>query len=472
MVLQEEGVRFIRLDRKGRCSFYAKPTEQQKTNHVFLQKNIQRLVTDSEESEKLPKFYERAFGAPSVVFALKYLGRVKGFLVLSSITRKEQQIAPYLSLFHRFIEAEVDLAYRTFELQNFYETVHPRALALSTIHSVHRVMASSTGLAELLPRIGRLCAQVLKARRCDLFLLDKDRDYLSLEFALGERRGKKKRIKIGHGIEGHVADTAEFHLSRTCVCVPFIEEDVVGVVALRDKIDGTPFTNTDLEILKTLSEQSVVAIKNAQLFEETERLTIGSIKTINELLELSFSGDHIHLPLFGEIAYRMGRDLGLSKAELTNLHRATYLIDAGHVGTPERILHKKDRLTAQEFEQVMQHPSRGAEILGQISSLRPLIPIILHHHERYDGKGYPSKLKGEEIPIGGRIVFVVDSFMAMLSRRPYRRVRTVKDAVAEIKANSGTQFDPRVVESFLKAIEEPDISQKLKQIEAASKAGA
>ena len=472
MVLQEEGPRFIRLDRKGRCSFYAKWRERQKTSTVFLQKNVQRLVTDAEEVEKLPKFYERAFGTPSAVWALMYLGRLKGFLVLSSIGRREEQIAPYLSLFNRLIQSEVELAYRTFELHNFYETVHPRALALSTIHSVHRVMASSTGLAELLPRIGRLCAQVLKARRCDLYLLDKDRSYLTLEFALGERKSAKKRIKVGQGIEGHVADTAEFHCSRTCVCVPFIEEDVVGVVALRDKIDATAFTSTDLEILKTLSEQSVVAIKNAQLFEETERLTIGSIKTINELLELSFSGDHIHLPLFGEIAYRMGRDLGLSEADLTNLHRATYLIDAGHVGTPDRILYKRDKLTRQEFEEVMRHPSRGAEILGQISSLRPLIPTILHHHERYDGKGYPSKLKGEEIPIGGRIVFVVDSFMAMVSRRPYRRVRSVQDAIAEMKANSGSQFDPRVVESFLKIVVEPDIAEKLKQIEAASQAAA
>jgi HD-GYP domain-containing protein (c-di-GMP phosphodiesterase class II) len=239
---------------------------------------------------------------------------------------------------------------------------------------------------------------------------------------------------------------------------------VVGVVLLKDKLGGTPFTKTDLEILKTLSEQAVIAIKNAQLFEETEQLTLGSIKTINEFLELSFAGDNVHLPLFSEIAFQIGRDLGLSGHELTNLHRATFLIDAGHLGTPERILYKKEKLTPREFEEVKQHPSRGAEILQQIGSLRPVIPIILHHHERWDGMGYPNRLKGDEIPIGARIVAVVDSFTAMLSKRAYRRVLAIDEAVDEIKANSGTQFDPKVVESFMKVIKEPEIIQKLREL--------
>ena len=462
-ILQNSGHRLLRLDQKGHCNFYAKSKNNQVSCAAFLEKYFEQLSQKKEEAGTFPKFYHCAYGRSGAIFELRHLGEPKAFLVLCNIGKSERETDPYLGLFDRFLQAEVDLAYKSFELQNFYETVHPRALALSTIHSVHRVMASSLGLDELLPRIGRLCAQVLKAKACDLFLIDSTKKYLIPKFSFGSNQTKKRRLRVGHGLEGHVAETAEFHCSRNSIAVPFIEDDVVGVVVLRNKLGGTPFTKTDLEILKTLSEQAVIAIKNAQLFEETEDLTLGSIKTINELLELSFTGDNVHLPLFGEIAYQMGRDLGLSTDELTNLHRATYLIDAGHLGTPEHILYKKEKLTKQEFEQVKQHPERGAAILQQIRSLRPIIPVILHHHERWDGKGYPSQLKGEEIPMGARIVSVVDSFTAMLSRRPYRRVRTIQEAIKEVKANSGTQFDPKVVESFLKALQRPDILAQLKR---------
>jgi len=468
-VLGEDGNKLIRLDRKGGCAFHAKANGNHAKCVAYLEKHLAQTSPDLDSVQKTPRRYRCGCGHPGVMFSLRHLGRLKGYFILCSISEKEPDTERYLSLFDCFLQSEVELAYRRFELQNFYETVHPRALALSTIHSVHRVMASSMGLKELMPRIGRLCAQVLKVEQCDVYLLEPDRQFLTLRFSLGERKARKARIKVGKGIEGAVADTAEFHLSRTCIAVPFIEDDVVGIVALRNKIDGTPFTTTDLEILRTLSEQAVSAIKNAQLFEETQRLTVESIKTINELLDLSFSGDHVHSPLFGEIAFCIGHDLGLSKEELTHLHRATFLIDAGQMGTPERILHKSERLTELEYEEVKRHPSRGAAILQQISSLRPVIPIILHHHERFDGKGYPSKLAGEEIPIGGRIVAVVDSFTAMLSRRPYRKVRSMKEAVGEIKANAGTQFDPKVVESFLRVIAEPALAAKLEDLEGNSK---
>lgn len=462
-LLHNGNPRMIRLNNKGNCSFYAKSKDNQNSCTSFLEKYFGQLAERKEELNKFPDFYHCGFGRSGIIFALKHLRDLKGFLVLCAVKKTEREVKPYLRLFDHFLQSEVELAYKSFELHNFYETVHPRALALSTIHSVHRVMASSLGLDQLLPRIGRLCAQVIKAKRCDIFLIDETKKYLIHKFSLGGDESKpKRRLRVGYGMEGHVAETADFHIARNCIAVPFIEDDVVGVVALRDKLGGMPFTKTDVEILKTLSEQAVIAIKNAQLFEETEQLTLGSIKTINELLELSFAGENVHLPLFSEIAYQMGRDLGLSGYELTNLHRATFLIDTGQLGTPEHILYKKEKLTKREYNEVKLHPTRGAAILQQISSLRPITPIILHHHERFDGKGYPSRLKGDEIPIGARIVAVVDSFTAMLSKRPYRRMRSVGEAIDEVKANSGTQFDPKVVDSFLKVMQQPKIIELLK----------
>jgi len=254
------------------------------------------------------------------------------------------------------------------------------------------------------------------------------------------------------------------------VAVPFIEEDIVGVIALWSKLDGQPFTKIDLEILKSLSEQAVVAIKNARLFEETERLTLGSIQTINDLLELSFGGDRSQLPVFGKIVIEIGKEMGLSSRDLLHLDRAILLLDTGALALSGNLLQKKEKLTKKELAQIRRIPSKGANLLRSISSLRPIIPIILHHHERFDGKGYPQGLSGEQIPIGARIVSVVDSFIAMISKRSYRDRMSADNALAEIESNRNTQFDPRVVDCFLKVMKRKDIRDQLENMRLKGKA--
>ncbi len=454
IINEEEENHLLRLDRKGNCSFYATSQSNQQSCEGFLEKYFTQLSENEKQIEELPTFYKFAFNRSGAVFALKHLNRLKGLLILCSLSLPEKETRPLLVLFNHFLQSQVELAYKAYELDNFYETVHPRALALSTMHSVHRVISSSLRLTELLPRISRLCAQVLKARGGSIMLMDPEKQYLLPSFSFGEERKIKRthKLKVGRGLEGQVADTGEPHLDRHCVAVPLIDEDVVGVISLWDKLGDQPFTPMDLEILKSLSEQGVIAIKNAQLFEETEKLTLGSIRTINELLELHYGGDRSQLPVFGKIVMEVGKDLSLNGRELTELERAILLLDAGQLTFPEKIWDKKAKLTKKEFDQIKRIPLRGATLLKSIGSLKPVIPIILHHRERYDGKGYPRGLKGEEIPIGARIVAVVDSFLAMISPRTYRRRFSVEESFGEIRENSGSQFDPKVVESFLKVM--------------------
>ncbi len=467
VLIEENGARIIRLDRKGNCTFYAGSNSNQQSCEAFLIKYAEQLARDDENIDQLPTFYRCAFGKNGAIFALKHLSRLKAILFLCSFTLPEKRLQPLLELFNHFLDAQVELAYKSFELNNFYETVHPRALALSTMHSVHRVISSSLRLKDLLPRIGRLSAQVLKATGCAIMLVDPEQHYLLPYFSFGENRRfvHHKRLLIGRGLEGRIAQTGDFHLNRHSIAVPFIEDDVVGVITLWDKIDAQPFTKTDLEILKSLSEQAVVAIKNSRLFEETEQLTLGSIKTINELLELNFGGDRTQLPVFGEIVIEVGKELGLSSRELVFLQRAILLLDTGALALREKVWHKKGKLTPKEFELIKRIPSRGANLLRSISSLQPVIPIVLHHHERFDGKGYPQGLKGEEIPIGARIVSVVNSAIAMISKRSYREPMTIEQALKEIQSNRGTQFDPRVVDSFMKVMERKEILEKMKRIQ-------
>jgi HD-GYP domain-containing protein (c-di-GMP phosphodiesterase class II) len=128
---------------------------------------------------------------------------------------------------------------------------------------------------------------------------------------------------------------------------------------------------------------------------------------------------------------------------------------------PEKAWQKKEKLTQKELEEIRSIPIRGANLLRSISSLKPVLPIVMHRHERYDGKGYPQGMKGDDIPLGARIVAVADSFMAMVSKRHYRKQMTVKEAMEEIVKHRGTQFDPAVVDAFLKVMKDRNLLEKV-----------
>ena len=156
-------------------------------------------------------------------------------------------------------------------------------------------------------------------------------------------------------------------------------------------------------------------------------------------------------------ALAIGKEMGLDEKGMNNLETAGLLHDIGKIGTYELIIDKLEGLTEDELKIIRQHPIKGAEILSPIKQLKDIIPAVRHHHEFYNGSGYPDGLKGEEIPLLARIVGVADSVDAMSSDRPYRKGKT-RDGIAEIlRQCSGTQFDPKVVDAFLRNIHNPTL---------------
>jgi HD-GYP domain-containing protein (c-di-GMP phosphodiesterase class II) len=167
-----------------------------------------------------------------------------------------------------------------------------------------------------------------------------------------------------------------------------------------------------------------------------------------------------HLQRVNAFAQEVGRRLGLAGRELELLQIASTLHDIGKIGIPESILNKPGPLDAGEWEVMHRHPEIGARLLLRIEGLREAAPLVLHHQERWDGRndvpfpGYPQGLAGEAIPLGARIIAVVDSFDAMTTDRPYRAAKSPAAARAVLRAERGAQFDPRVVDSFLRLIDE------------------
>ena len=162
----------------------------------------------------------------------------------------------------------------------------------------------------------------------------------------------------------------------------------------------------------------------------------------------------VHSVSVAAYAVAIGRRMGLSAAAVESLHKAALLHDVGKIGVPDAILTKPGPLTADEFNTVKRHPEIAVEILGHLSVLADQLPLILHHHERFDGRGYPSGLVGEGIPLGARILAVADALDTMLSQRSYKPAYHVDQVRAELIACSGRQFDPAVIQAALALLDE------------------
>jgi putative nucleotidyltransferase with HDIG domain len=173
------------------------------------------------------------------------------------------------------------------------------------------------------------------------------------------------------------------------------------------------------------------------------------ICALNQLLDLKDLNTGVHSTRLAEWSVRIGRELGFDDAALRDLEVAAILHDIGKIGTPDHILKKPARLTDEEREIIKKHPEYGWAVLRVVPGFERVSLFVLHHHEAFDGTGYPAGLRGDEIPIGSRIVSVMDAFDAMISSRPYRRGLSLDEAVRRLQAGIGTQFDPVITPRFI-----------------------
>ena len=171
----------------------------------------------------------------------------------------------------------------------------------------------------------------------------------------------------------------------------------------------------------------------------------------------------IHTEYVHKLLRELGRRFRLTENQLVALEYATLLHDTGKVDIPQELLEKSTPLTKEEKEIIKEHPKKGVEILKYLQALRPAIPIILYHHEKYDGSGYPSGLKKKQIPVEARIMSIIDAFDAMVFGRPYKKSLTLDEAISELEKNRGSQFDPEIVDAFIKTLHTKEIKKYLKK---------
>ncbi len=190
-------------------------------------------------------------------------------------------------------------------------------------------------------------------------------------------------------------------------------------------------------------------LRAKELEEQVASMRTGLICALNQLLDLKDLNTGVHSTRLAEWSVRVAQELGIDEDCLRDVEVAALLHDIGKVGIPDAILRKPARLTEEEYTLMKKHPEYGWAVLRLLPGFEQASLFVLHHHENYNGKGYPAGLGGTEIPIGARIVSVIDAFDAMVSSRPYRQGMPSEEAVRRLIASSDTQFDPVVVQSFL-----------------------
>jgi putative nucleotidyltransferase with HDIG domain len=192
-----------------------------------------------------------------------------------------------------------------------------------------------------------------------------------------------------------------------------------------------------------------VALENARLYEDLKNLFFSTVASLANAIDAKSTWTKGHSERVMHTSGRIAQELGLPPDMVERIKIGGLLHDIGKIGIIENLLEKPDSLSDMESPSMRLHPVKGVAILAPIEQLRDILPAILHHHERYDGKGYPDGLKGEDIPLPARIVTVADAFDAMVAVRPYKQGRPVQEALQELQACAGTQFDPRVVDAFV-----------------------
>jgi len=335
---------------------------------------------------------------------------------------------------------------------------------ISASHSIYRLVNSTYELKDLISRLSRLICQILHAQYCLILLLDATKKYSLLKCLTSDRKKYTldKKMKVTSRIEKRIIKKLSSIKTDNTLGVPIISEDIIGLIIIKRKKTAPVFNSFEQDMLMTLVEQAITGIKNLQLYEEEQKVVFGSIKSLVTLLDTRVPQEYTHSPYFSRLVTAIGHQMHLDEKKIESLKYASLLHDTGKVDIPLEILTKTTKLTPREYNIIKRHPLKGAQILRPLQILKPVIPIIMHHHERYDGTGYPSRLKKGQIPEGARIMAVADAFEAMVYGRPYRERKDIASAVKEIKKKSGTQFDPKAVEAFLKVIKKINTKNYLK----------
>lgn len=420
---------------------------------------LRRLVNDLETSVIIEdhegKLLLATEGAAQCTrYPVSVAGEVIGWVIG---TEKVEAIASLLS---GMAASEADKRALVSETLDKYKEI-------TLLYEMVEKVASCLDTKEVARLVIEEARRVIRLSSVSVLLLNKETDLLELVADFGNEMEVTTVVERGVGIAGSVWVSGRAEIVNDVGSDPRFVSGAVGISSLmcaplkaKDKVVGViklgndqpvMYTAEDLKLFTTLASLAAVAIENASLYEQLKDAFYTTVYTLAETIEKRdpYTGNHTKRVM--EYSLAIGKTLGLPEKDMARLQLGAVLHDIGKIGVRDCVLLKETSLTDEEFEQIKKHPAFGEEIISRISQLESAIPGVKHHHEKFDGKGYPDGLKGEEIDITARIIAVADSFDAMTSNRPYRSGLSLDEAFEELRRFSGSQFDPEIVDAFFAA---------------------
>lgn len=352
---------------------------------------------------------------------------------------------------------------------------------LIALVKIGQAVAAEKNIDRLIGTIAEETKIALNADRCTVFLYDKENEELYSKVATGLEEFKELRIPADKGLAGHVVQTGETinikdaykdlrfnkdvdkktgYRTKTILCMPIknFNQEIIGVFQVLNKFDET-FTIDDEDLLVAIASSAGISLENAQLFEKQQKMIeeqkiifdsfIETLASSIDARDKITSGHSTRVKMFSKL---IAIEFGMEKHDIYILEKAAALHDIGKIGIRDSVLQKEGKLTDEEYQHIQEHVEITHNILEKIhmsDDFQQITEIACSHHEKFDGSGYYRKLKGTDIPFGGRVLAVSDVFDAITSKRHYRDKMPIERVVDIILKGSGSHFDPLVVEKFL-----------------------
>ncbi len=401
----------------------------------------------------------------------------KYFRVRSESSRKNEGVGLGLAIVKNIIEKHggtIKVVSEENIGSKFTFTIPKKHCYNDLLGYIAEVINAKGELRDMLDLIVRMIAELISAKTVSLMLLDNKRSelFIKVSYGLNEWVVEQARVKVGEGISGKVVESGQpifidnieqneiyacpnnpQYETSSLISIPlFVNGVVVGVINVNNKTNGAPFTNDDMNLLISFGDRISKALERVRFQDETYQSLNETIEAFKKMLDAQMKTGIIEKIV--DMAVRVSRKLNLSEKEVSVIQYVASVHDIGMTKISDDILNKTLHLTYEELAQIQQHPQTSNELIRPLEFVELVSKIILYHHERMDGLGYPMGLKGEEIPVGARILAVIDAYQSMTLTRVYRKRLTADEAVKELINNADKQFDPDVVKAFLQVLKE------------------
>ncbi len=398
-----------------------------------------------------------------IAFTLIFITGTNFARILKVKNEELEQNRKILKEFNERLEEKV--SHRTQELKNSKDQ-------LSVLYQISRTVNSTLKLDDILQTILDFSIKISNADRGSIMLLDKKNHifFVKIPYDKSEKNIDKIIFPENENTVGWVVknkkplyiedlendkqftkiEVIHRRIKQLFIIPVIVKEKVIGIINL----ENTSLTPETIDLLKSFAEGAATAINNANLYQKIQESYFEIVKALAHAIEAKDPYTHGHSARVVEYANSIAQKMNLQEEEKELLKYAAILHDIGKIGVSGLILNAPRNLTDEEYNEIKKHPSIGENIIQHVTLLKPIKPIILHHHEWYNGNGYPHGLSGEKIPLCSRILAVADVYDAIKSDRPYRKALTDDAVIRELKNGSGTQFDPKIVEIFLEIIKQ------------------